>query len=342
RFKETSDLVKLAAHHNALLIKSNRTEFMDAKKFLQDELLQKIGIELIIPVLLQEQVIGFLCLGKKSSGAQYSEDDLDLLIPMAEEGFLALEHLRLQENAILERAEREKLEELNRLKSEFVSHVSHELRTPLTSIHWSVENLLDGIPEKPSPKLQEYLSGIHDSSQHLRQMIENLLDITKIEAGKIEIYTERVDISEEIQKTLFTLKPLAEKKNIHLEVVAEESLRAEADRDWLQAILTNLLDNAIKYSPERKSVQVKAKLFEEKENTIAISVVDEGPGIPREKQKAIFERFERIKQEKAVREKGLGLGLHIVKKLVELQRGQIWVESEENKGSTFTFTLPRG
>jgi len=182
-------------------------------------------------------------------------------------------------------------------------------------------------------------------------MIENLLDITKIEAGKIEIYTKRLNVSEEIQKILLLLKPLAEKKDIRLGKIADEDLWVEADCDWFQAILTNLLDNAIKYSAEGKDVQVEAK-FDTKEkvkkakdkrgDTVAISVVDHGIGISEEKQKVVFERFGRIRKEKSEREHGLGLGLFIVKKLVELQGGRIWVESEEGKGSLFTFTLPRG
>ncbi|UCE05772.1 MAG: hypothetical protein JSW07_19610 [bacterium] len=335
--------------HRVPMIKAGRAEVSNAARIPENRILDRIGVELIIPISLQEELTGLLVLGRKLSESRYSAEDIELLMTMANEGFMALERLKLQGTMILERAEKEKLKELSALKSEFISHVSHELRTPLTSIQWSIENLLDGIPEQPSPKVKEYLEGIHDSSQHLGRMIENLLDVSRIEQGRIEIFSERINISEEVNKVLEILKPLADKKNIRFKTTLPESLWVRADRDRLRDILTNILDNAIKYSNEGDEVEVKIetkidtkKLRGEEKEMISISVIDHGPGIPEEKQEAIFERFERIRKDKAVREKGLGLGLHIVKKLVELQGGRIWVVSEVGKGSAFTFTLPIG
>jgi len=124
RFKSNSNLVQVADRQSFPLVKRNRADFKNVNELPEEAVLDRIGIELLIPITLQEQLIGFLALGKKLSGARYSEEDLELLIPMSEEGFRALEHLRLQEKVILERAEREKFEEMNKLKSEFVSHVS--------------------------------------------------------------------------------------------------------------------------------------------------------------------------------------------------------------------------
>ena len=349
RLEVSTNIAKHVEFTKKPLVKKGRAEISSVAELQQGTVLDKIGIELLIPIMLQEQLMGFLVLGKKLSEVKFSEEDLELLSTMATDGFIAFERLRLQESMILEQAEKEKLEELSRLKSEFISHVSHELRTPLTSITWSVENLLDGIPEKPSAKVKEYLTGIYNCSQHLSRMIENLLNITRIEAGKIEIYTERLNLFDEIQKSVELSKPLAEKKEIYIEALPAANLWVKADRDHLQAILTNLLDNAIKYSDKGSVVQIKAKIVDEEgskrvgnslTHQVAILVVDHGAGIPKEKQQAIFERFERVKKEKASREKGLGLGLHIVKKFVELQGGRIWLESELEQGSTFTFTLP--
>ena len=349
RFELDADVAHVAERRRVPLLKKARARLRNIAELPRDTVPDRIGIELLIPTTLQGQLVGFLALGRKLSGARFSEEDLELLVPMAEEGFMALERLKLQETMILERAQKEKLEEVSGLKSEFISHVSHEFRTPLTSIRWSVENLLDGIPEKPSLRVREYLAGIYDSTSHLGRMIENLLDITRIEAGRIEIHPERVSLSEEIRKAVDMSNPLAEKKHVRLEIVAAENVRAKADRDCLQAILTNLLDNAVKYSHESDVVRVEVTIADEEESKkagrdvkrmAAISVVDHGAGIPKEKQRVIFERFERIRKENAAREKGLGLGLHIVKKLVELQGGCVWVESEVEKGSTFAFTLP--
>lgn len=333
----------------AVMVKPGRVELTHFPKLPNTAGLNKLGVELIIPILLQHKIIGILILGKKMSEMRYSGEDIELLTSIASQGLLALERLKTQETIILERAEKEKLKELSDLKSEFISHVSHELRTPLTSIQWSIENLLDGIPEKPSPKITEYLEGIHDSSQHLGRMIENLLDVSRIERARIEIFPERINIPDEVNKVVEILKPLAEKKKIEFKTTQSEILWVKADRDRLRDILTNILDNAIKYSNEGDQVEIKIekkidtkKLKEDKKKMVSISIVDHGPGIPKEKQRAIFERFERIRTDKAVREKGLGLGLHIVKKLVELQGGRIWVESEVGKGSVFIFTLPWG
>jgi len=332
-----------------VLVKPGRAELTDFPPLPNTAGLNRRGIELIIPILLQHKIVGLLVMGKKMSGMRYSDEDIELLTRLASLGLGTLERLKTQETIILERAEKEQLKELSDLKSEFISHVSHELRTPLTSIQWSIENLLDGIPEKPSLKIREYLEGIHDSSQHLGRMIENLLDVSRIEQDRIEIIPERINIREEVNKVLDILKPLAEKKNIRFKTIPAEILWVRADRDRLRDILTNILDNAVKYSNEGDQVEIKIekkidtkKLKEDKKEMVSISIVDHGPGIPKEKQGAIFERFERVRTDKAVREKGLGLGLHIVKKLVELQGGRIWVESEVGEGSAFTFILPNG
>ncbi|MBN2010455.1 PDZ domain-containing protein [candidate division KSB1 bacterium] len=311
--------------------------------------LDKIGIELIIPVILQDRLAGFLLFGEKVSKVKYSEEDMALISQMSINAFMAMEHLRLQESMILERTEKKRLEELNQLKSEFISQVSHELRTPLTSICWSVENLLDGIPEKLSPKVTDYLTGVHESSQHLTRMIENLLDLSRIEAGKIEQCVDCLKLADLIRKVLSVLESVATKKNITFQYESIDELWVNADPDHLQMILTNLVENAIKYTHEGDTIQVTTKLMPENgshaENKngsrmIAISVIDHGEGIAIEKQHIIFDRFERIKKNNIAPQKGLGLGLHIVKQLVELQHGSIWVASELGKGSMFTFTLP--
>ena len=347
RCELAEDLGHFIDKHRVPLIKKGRAELSDIVQLPVSAALDRIGLELIIPLTLQEKLMGLVVLGKKMSETKYSEEDIELLMTMANEGFMALERFKLQETMILERAEKEKLQELSNLKSEFISHVSHELRTPLTSIQWSIENLLDGIPEQPGPKIREYLEGVHGSSQHLGRMIENLLDVSRIEAGRIEIYPEKLNVLNELNKVLDILKPFAEKKHINIKTTRAEDLWVKADRDRLRDILTNLLDNAIKFSNQGDVIEVKIdkavdyqKAEEIGKGMVAISVVDHGPGIPKEKQESIFERFEQVKKDKAVRETGLGLGLHIVKKLVELQGGRIWVESEVNKGSKFAFVLP--
>ena len=234
-------------------------------------------IELVIPAVLQDKLSGFLLLGEKLSGKRYSEEDLDLLIPLIEEAFIAIERLRLQESVIVERTEKEKLEELNNLKSEFIGHVSHELRTPLTSISLSIENLLEGIPERPKPAVMDYLKRIQESSEHLRRMIENLLDITRIEAGKIKMDRERLPLDEEINRSIEVIQPLAGKKDCTITFDNSDGAIVIADRGWLQVILTNLLDNAVKYSHEGTSIQVSVDAYEL--DAVAVHITDQGSGI---------------------------------------------------------------
>ena len=341
RFKLNSDLVKFIDEHKTPMIRKGRESFAPSIELPDVSILNKLGIEMLIPIDFQHQLSGFLIIGQKLSKIKFSEEDISLLSTMLEESFIALERLRLQESMILERIEKEKLEELNELKSEFISHISHELRTPITAIFWSVENLLDGVMEKPGPKVIEYLEGISDNSKHLGRMIENLLDITKIEAGKIDIYLEKLILYQEVEKCCEIMKPFCEEKDIKIDFSCPDNLQIKADPDYLRTILINLLSNAIKYSPKGSIVKINTEtaIFDNEKKTV-ISVIDNGSGIEKGKQKLIFERFERVRVKNGSREKGLGLGLYIVKKLVELQGGEIRVESESNKGSTFTVLFP--
>jgi signal transduction histidine kinase len=348
-FAEDDGAINLAKNLALPLAQEGRADPGAVAHLHLNESFERTGIEILLPAKMSTGQSGFLLLGRKRSGSKYFAEDLELLSMLSIEAFGALERIRFQEAAIRERTEKEKIEAISQLKSEFISLVSHELRTPLTAIRWSVQNLLDGIPEKPSPKLQEYLLGIHDSSTHLSRMIENLLDVSKIEAGRIEISPERVPLAEIIPATIQAILPVAAKKNIRIQTKELGDLCLQADRDAIREILLNLLENAIKYSPAGKTVTIGAKIAMARDSSatgaegtdmVAISVRDEGMGIPAEKHKVIFEKFERVTQENRVREKGLGLGLYVVKKLVEAHGGTIRVESEVGCGSTFTLTLP--
>jgi signal transduction histidine kinase len=337
-FSEDAEVIRLAKIQARPLAKAGCADSSAVVDLPLLENFERTGMEIILPVEMRAGQWGFLVLGPKRSGTRYSVKDLELLSMLALEAFSALERIHLQEMAIYERAEKEKLEALSRLKSEFISLVSHELRTPLTSIRWAAKNLIDGIPAKSPPKVEDYLKGIHASSLHLGRMIENLLDVSKIESGRIEILPEPVCLAEMIGTVIHSITPLVAAKNLRMQTEVSKELRVKADRDALQEILSNLIENAIKYSPERKAICVHAC---EREGAVVISVRDEGIGIPAEKQKSIFEKFERVAQDKKNREKGLGLGLYIVKKLVEAQSGTIEVLSQTGFGSTFTVTLPR-
>ena len=241
---------------------------------------------------------------------------------------------------IVELADKKKLEELNRLKSEFISNVSHELKTPLTSIKGAADNMLDGVAGQLTQKQHKYTEMILNSCNRLIPLIDNLLDISRIEAGKIELSPSYLSLTDLIDDVRKEIEILAKRKGVTTKIIAESELPTVfADEQRVKQILVNLLDNAIKYTPSRGSVTIKVKEAMEPEKSIVVRVSDTGVGIPPEHLERIFEKF----QQQPFEEKdqhGVGLGLAIAKNLVELHGGHMWVESEVGKGSTFSFTLP--
>jgi signal transduction histidine kinase len=233
----------------------------------------------------------------------------------------------------------DRLKQLDRLKSDFVSNVSHELRTPLTAIKGSVDLLLRGVPGVLNEKQTHYLARVRSNTQHLAGLINDLLDLSKIEAGKMELKATRVSLGGLIHEVVETLRPIAAEKLIHLEAATPEpSNLVWADREKVTQILMNLLGNAIKFSPPQGRVTVST--IANGKEWVQVSVEDTGPGVPTEQREKIFEKFYQVTGDGRQKPKGTGLGLAISKSLVELHGGKIWVESHLSRGSTFTFTLP--
>jgi PAS domain S-box-containing protein len=232
-----------------------------------------------------------------------------------------------------------RLKELDRMKSDFVSNVSHELRTPLTAIKGSVDNLLDGILGPVTEKQARYLSRINSNAERLARLIGDLLDLSRIEAGKIELRPGRVAVRSLIREVADSLRSIAADKLIGIETDgAGDQLEAWADRDKVMQILTNLIGNAVKFTPPHGRVAVCVETHGSE--WVKVAVVDNGPGIPPEEAGKIFEKFYQAQQPNKLNVKGTGLGLAISKSLVELHGGNIWYESGANGGSVFSFTLP--
>jgi signal transduction histidine kinase len=233
----------------------------------------------------------------------------------------------------------ERLQELDRLKSDFVSNVSHELRTPLTAIKGAVDLVLREVAGPLTEKQTHYLTRVRSNTQHLAGLINDLLDLSKIESGKIEVKTSHVSLGGLVHEVVETLRPVAAEKVIALEAaITEPSILVWADRDKINQVLMNLIGNAIKFTPAQGRVTVSA--LRNGKESIQVSVSDTGPGVPPDEKEKIFDRFYQIAQVGGAKPKGTGLGLAICKALVELHGGKIWVESEINRGSTFSFTLP--
>ncbi|OQY10545.1 MAG: hypothetical protein B6I28_00835 [Fusobacteriia bacterium 4572_132] len=238
-----------------------------------------------------------------------------------------------------ESKELEELKRIDKLKDEFLSMVSHELRTPLTSIKAYTETLIFMAEEKEDEEELDFLNIINEESDRLGRLINDVLDLSKIEAGKMNFIIKEEKVEKLIKIAERNMKGHADKKNIKLIVDCEENLPSVlVDKDRTMQVLSNLINNAIKFTEESGEVKIRAK--KKDENFIKLSIKDTGVGIEKENLEMVFEKFKQAENILTRSEGGTGLGLPICKNIIEYYGGEIWVESEFGKGSEFFFTLP--
>lgn len=287
-----------------------------------------------VPMLVSGEVLGVMAVKSHTSEVAYDEHDLELLTSVATQTAIALESARLYEEAV-ETAER--LREVDRLKSQFLANMSHELRTPLNSIIGFSRVVLKGIDGPITERQRQDLEAIYNSGQHLLGLINDILDVSKIEAGKMELDFERVDLEEIVSGVTSTAVALVKGKPIDL----QQSLPADlpviiADERRVRQVLLNLVSNAAKFT-EEGFIRIEAEVDG---GEVIISVRDTGPGIAEEKVEEIFEPFTQVDASTTREHGGTGLGLTISHSFVQLHGGQMGVETELGEGSTFYFTLP--
>jgi signal transduction histidine kinase len=303
------------------------------------------------PLISHGRVLGYL--GADKGQTRCTQEDLNLLMTIANHVAVAIDNARTYqdlealatglEQRIRERTKdlqsaNERLQELDRLKSAFVSIVSHELRTPMTSIKGLIENMMDGLTGELTEHQNFYLSRVKHNIERLTRMINDLLDLSRIEAGHVELQTTNVNVGSIAREVVELLQPMAEEKSLTLATnIIDPIPLIQADRDKLIQIFTNLTNNAIKFTPSSGTVTVKVEYHTE--GYIHACVTDTGCGIPLDEQETVFERFYRS-QSAEHKDRGAGLGLAITKSLVELHEGTIGVESTLGEGSHFWFTLP--
>ena len=230
------------------------------------------------------------------------------------------------------------IERADHLKSEFLANMSHELRTPLNAIIGFSDLMAEERAGPLQQKQKHFVEHIRTGAQHLLQLINDILDISKIEAGRIELDPETFKAAEASSEVLSVVTPLAVSKKIEVACRISRDTIVYADRIRFKQILYNLLSNAVKFTPEHGKVWIDA--FEEDGGSVRFSISDTGMGIPPEEQQAIFDEFHQVGDTTQKIREGSGLGLAITKRLVHLHKGRIWLESEIEKGSTFFFTVP--
>jgi PAS domain S-box-containing protein len=230
------------------------------------------------------------------------------------------------------------VERATQLKSRFLAGMSHDLRTPLNAIVGFSDLLADELPGSLNPKQKRFVNHIKQASGHLLQLIKDILDLSRIETGQLELHCEEFHIDSVLPEVLSTIRPIAMAKNIQIQQKMKSSGHVFADRVRLKQVLYNLLSNALKFTPENGTVEVSCYEYG---GSICTSVRDTGIGISPENREMIFKEFRQVEDGSASVREGAGLGLAITKGLVEQQQGKIWVESEPGMGSRFTFSLPK-
>jgi signal transduction histidine kinase len=287
----------------------------------------------IVPLKSQGQMIGVLFLYTDANPPWYVRSQEILLSIGGLIGDAIVSHKR--EEQILEN--NKQLKELNELKNKFLGIASHDLRNPLYLIRSFSEILKDESIGSVNPKQKDLLLKIFNASNFMRALLENLLDISKIESGKIELNKNVQDLNLIVGQQVELSQLLAGKKKINLELQLEDLPPISFDQDAITQVIGNFIGNAIKFSPSNTKITV---ITENREDEIKFSVCDEGPGISEEDQKLLFKEFQTLSAKPTGGEKSTGLGLAITQKLIHLHSGQVGVESRLGEGSSFFFTLP--
>ena len=289
---------------------------------------------LAVPMLSENRLVGCLVVSRNLPG-EFPAETIDLLRTFATQSALAIQNARLFEE-IADKSRQ--LEAASRHKSEFLANMSHELRTPLNAVIGFSEVLLQRMFGDLNAKQDEYLKDIYASGQHLLSLINDILDLSKIEAGRMELVPTPFHLPTALESAVTLVKERAGRHAIALQLDIDPRLgEVVGDERKVKQVLLNLLSNAVKFTPEGGRISLKASRTD---GAVEIAVTDTGVGIAPEDQAAIFEEFRQVGSDETRKQEGTGLGLTLAKKFVELHGGRIWVESELGRCSTFTFTLP--
>jgi len=327
---------KVMENQEPLLVQDNNSEVYPSEWAEMEE--QEVNTLVIFPLAVKRQSIGIIKL-KYHRPYDLSNEELTLGLTLANQSAVALENARLY---VEQRETTEQLREIDTLKSQFLANMSHELRTPLNSIIGFSRVIMKGIDGPVTDIQQQDLSAIYNAGQHLLNMINDILDISKIEAGKMELAFDNVQLTSIIESVLSTARGLLKDKPIQLKTDIEDDLPViKADPTRIRQILLNLLSNASKFTKEGSiTVAARKHIPETGGHSLYIAVSDTGTGIDSVDQQKLFMPFSQVDGSSTRKVEGTGLGLSITRMLVELHGGDIGVISNTGEGSTFWFTIP--
>lgn len=304
--------------------------------FLPNPLLPNTHAEMALPMIVGDRVLGVFDVQSEKAG-YFTEEDALIYNTLAAQVAVALQNARLyQEQA----ATLTQLRELDRLKSSFLANMSHELRTPLNSILGFTDVMLEGLDGTLTPYMQNDLSLIQKNGQHLLHLINDVLDMAKIESGKLNLIVEKFNLHEIFEEVVSITTPLTNEKevNIFIETDSDQKVEISADRTRLRQVLLNLVNNAVKFT-EKGTISIRA--IREAKNVL-ISVKDNGMGIPPAHLESVFQEFTQVDTSTTRKVGGTGLGLPISRRLIQMHGGRLWAESTgiEGEGATFYIFLP--
>lgn len=355
---ETQSLTKELNENPVLLQSLTQGQLVSSLKIpadIKDQFIKTFNLKhfVLTPILSQEQMLGFILAGNQSDAFIVTEGDEEVISILAGQVSHALENARLFEQVYRSSQELElkvqqrtkeltaaleNVRQISQMKSEFISAVSHELRTPLTSIKGYASLLIAGKVGEIPPGVKERLEKINKHSDNLVQMINNLLDIARIESGRTEMKFLRHDVPSIVDNVYDLLTPQLKEKNIRFATdIAPNSPDVLMDSTQIERVFINLIGNAIKFTPEQGAITVKVS---RDGNKVVASVSDSGIGIKEEDVAKLFKEFYRIDNPINQNIKGTGLGLALAKKIILAHGGEIGVTSLVNHGTTFTFSLP--
>lgn len=338
----------------SLLIRDTNDKLEKEKLEVLKNNMEKMEAVLCLPLFFEKRISGMIILGNKMSKDPYSDQDVNLLTNLSNHASVAIQNAKLYSevknfNKKLEMEVRERTKELTMAyddlkkldvaKSQFLSIASHQLRTPLSAIKGYVSMMLENSYGTPPKEMETPLKNIYASNERLLTLINGLLDVSRIEAGKIQLNKQELDIREIIDSIVNELSNIALNKNLLLKYKkGRKSLpKMMIDGEKIRQVLLNLIDNSIKYTQKGK-IEISA---EQEGNNILVKIKDTGVGLTKEEEEKLFKSFSRVGEGPKLNTEGVGIGLYIAKMFVGLHNGECWVESEgKDKGSTFFVQLP--